>query len=348
MELFLYDVIPERATGEDNKKAQEDEMKQQQPSYGVNNTALELEAAVASKITIHDLLKGVKDMDGNPYLQAQDYPDMPLVALHNTDARKVRHMHELGGIALPSIAVTRADLPYTNFGDITLIGDAAFIDPEQKENAAYDADVYSPRYPEIYGYKVEKGAAERFARMLGTNLTKFSGETLSRTDRALLQAALENGVDGTVKGTGLTRERTVRDAWLGAQGKTQADFASEGDRDWYIREHMEAFREWVETQFAGVNKQAIMFAGYTRSGNRRTKDYTLLLCLRIFKTMTEKALSSRYSLRRIKRGMRIRSRPYIRANGKSCLCSSRCWMRMYCISTRKKPSLGKEVLATIA
>ena len=275
MELFLYDVIPERATGEDNKKAQEDEKKQQQPSYGVNNTALELEAAVASKITIHDLLKGVKDMDGNPYLQAQDYPDMPLVALHNTDARKVRHMHELGGIALPSIAVTRADLPYTNFGDITLIGDAAFIDPEQKENAAYDADVYSPRYPEIYGYKVEKGAAERFAQMLETHLTKFSGETLSRTDRALLQTALENGVDGTVKGTGLTRERTVRDAWLGARGKTQADFASEGDRDWYIREHMEAFREWVETQFTGVNKQAIMFAGYTRSGNRRTKDYTL-------------------------------------------------------------------------
>ena len=166
MELFLYDVIPERAKGQDDETAQGNKKKQQQSDGGGPNTVLTSKTAAVTKIRIADLLNGVKDMDDNPYFPAQDYPDMPLVALHNTDARKVRHMHELGGIALPSIAVTRADLPYTNFGDITLIGDAAFIDPEQKENAAYDADVYSPRYPEIYGYKVEKDAAERFAQMV--------------------------------------------------------------------------------------------------------------------------------------------------------------------------------------
>ncbi len=61
-ELFLYDVIPEQ------KK------KQQQSGRSDLNVTMMPPTAVASEITIHDLLKGVKDMDGNPYLQADEVP----------------------------------------------------------------------------------------------------------------------------------------------------------------------------------------------------------------------------------------------------------------------------------
>lgn len=71
-----------------------------------------------------------------------------LVALHNLTEDKLAKTLELGGFPMPSIAITKADIPHTNFGDITLVFGRETIDPKaNRKNTVYSADAWTPVFP---------------------------------------------------------------------------------------------------------------------------------------------------------------------------------------------------------
>lgn len=71
-----------------------------------------------------------------------------LVALHNLTADKLTKSLELGGLPMPSLAITKADIPHSNFGDITLVFGKETIDPKaNKKNKVYSADAWTPVFP---------------------------------------------------------------------------------------------------------------------------------------------------------------------------------------------------------
>lgn len=71
-----------------------------------------------------------------------------LVALHNLNTNKLNKVIDLGGFPMPSIAVTRTDIPHTNFGDITLVMNKSTIDPKaNRKNTVYSADAWTPTVP---------------------------------------------------------------------------------------------------------------------------------------------------------------------------------------------------------
>ena len=73
-----------------------------------------------------------------------------LVALHNLTAEKLLKSLELGGLPMPSIAITKADIPHDNFGEITLIMGKDTIDPKaNKKNVVYSADAWTPTFPRV-------------------------------------------------------------------------------------------------------------------------------------------------------------------------------------------------------
>lgn len=72
-----------------------------------------------------------------------------LVALHNLNAEKLGKALDLGGFPMPSIAVTKADIPHTNFGKITLVMDRRTVDPKaNRKNEVYSADAWTPTFPQ--------------------------------------------------------------------------------------------------------------------------------------------------------------------------------------------------------
>ena len=131
-----------------------------------------------------------------------------LVALHNLTEDKLTKALELGGFPMPSIAVTKSDIPHTNFGEITLVFGRETIDPkESKKNTVYSADAWTPTFPRveyeenrdvgnrIYGQLdgISKKVDEFFRRDLGMvytyiegNLNRYGGE------EGLIQHAMEN------------------------------------------------------------------------------------------------------------------------------------------------------------
>ena len=73
-----------------------------------------------------------------------------LIVTHNLTADNLLHAAKMGGLAVPSLAVTKRDTPLTGFGEITLIGPPELADPKGYAGTkVFGADIYSPRYPNI-------------------------------------------------------------------------------------------------------------------------------------------------------------------------------------------------------
>lgn len=94
---------------------------------------------------------------GNPGTGAYENPhgfeaksaavEHDLVALHNLTVGNLRYALKDNGLIAPSIAITRTDIPFTNFGVITLVAPMSMVDPQK--TPVFDADIYSPRYPTV-------------------------------------------------------------------------------------------------------------------------------------------------------------------------------------------------------
>lgn len=96
--------------------------------------------------------------------QARQYA-RKLLAVHNTSPGALRQINELGGFAVPSIAVVRPEVSsFTNFGEISLVARPDMIDPRNSaKSKVFNADVYSPRFPPM-AFKVSR---RDFGRALG-------------------------------------------------------------------------------------------------------------------------------------------------------------------------------------
>lgn len=114
-----------------------------------------------------------------------------LIAVHNLDASKLSQVLDLGGFVMPSIAVTRADLGHTNFGDISMVFRKDTIDPSDGRNRIYSADAYSTRMP-VSEYEYDAAAVAALADRMGTSSSQLESNYLqgnsSRVQRNLEDA----------------------------------------------------------------------------------------------------------------------------------------------------------------
>ena len=98
-----------------------------------------------------------------------------LVFVHNTSEEAIKSFDNMGGIPSPSIAVTKADQPFTGFGKIQLIGKPEKFDPLiDPRNKIYSADAYTPRAPKKIRL-AKPGAAEQLAKDYADVMTVFDG-----------------------------------------------------------------------------------------------------------------------------------------------------------------------------
>jgi len=105
-----------------------------------------------------------------------------LMFLHNTSAEKLQRVQDMGGMPMPSIAITDKDIPFENFGDITLVGKPESFDPKSSSlNQAFSADAYTVRAPRPVRI-AKKGAGKRFQELYGADakeLDVYAADTVA-------------------------------------------------------------------------------------------------------------------------------------------------------------------------
>ena len=167
-----------------------------------------------------------------------DDEERDLIVTHNLTAANLKHAVRMGGLAVPSLAVTRADNAITGFGDITLIGDSGLANPKAGAKA-FGADVYSPRYPEVM-YRLDGPSVKRLNESIGAERDQYWGRDINARDLTSAEAFKKH------MSAKFGNDRLSQDA------------------------DQEAHRLLRE---AGAKEQT--FEGFTYSGNRRYKPHTL-------------------------------------------------------------------------
>lgn len=86
-----------------------------------------------------------------------------LVALHNISEENIQSAKDRRGkLITPSLAIVQKGVPFTDFGNITLIGTKEMIDPQSSNVKVFKGDVYSPTVPRPQ-YEVDKRTYDRWA-----------------------------------------------------------------------------------------------------------------------------------------------------------------------------------------
>lgn len=80
-----------------------------------------------------------------------------LVALHNISIEKLEKAMKLGGFPVPSIAITKKQTSYTEFGEITLVMDKNVADPGKER--VYTRDAWTTVFPEVIRKPIQKALA---------------------------------------------------------------------------------------------------------------------------------------------------------------------------------------------
>lgn len=217
-----------------------------------------------------------------------------LLALHNMTEDKLRSALRLGGFPMPSIAVTRADIPHTNFGDITLVMSRQTVDPRaNRRNTVYSADAWTPTFPAIE-YEADPQAERRISRRIGelsAQVDPFFQDDLRRVqyglddylnrhggEEGLARWAMDNyGLKAAYleeQGQHITAVTTQREADRGynmdraEQYQAVADVLGTTDPEaigsMNLKELRDQHGEALERAYPGMTKSALRMSGVLR------------------------------------------------------------------------------------
>lgn len=127
----------------------------------------------------------------------------PLIGHHNLSPKGVEVASDIGGIPMPSLAISRADYPLTNFGDVSLLADPRAVTPSRNVGV-WPTDVYTGRQPRGELQFANQKAVEKamradpaFGHMRDASYWMDATDNLSNAEEMLKTAQLgvKEGID---------------------------------------------------------------------------------------------------------------------------------------------------------
>lgn len=181
-----------------NRKKAINEILQRSPNWPMPKEKVDNLLSAPNVANEEDLVK-LKSENPTYY---QTAADKDLVVYHNVSTGKLREAIKLGGLPMPSLAITKRDIPFGDFGEITLIGDKDMIDPRKsRSNEVFSRDAYTVRKP-VVNYeapaKIDSDAFhkkyEETRKFLNKNSIDVGEINFSFYDGEESLAAMENNI----------------------------------------------------------------------------------------------------------------------------------------------------------
>jgi len=245
----------------------------QMPSY-LQDPYLGLSTSNIGNVTAGLLAKGAKKAkDVTSGLLSQYVPGVrageELIVQHNLTPEKLVAANRLGGMPVPSLAISKVSEPLSGFGDISLIGSKEMAIPSAK-NPVFRSDAYTKRSPGI-DYNIDYKSQQNLKGVLGDTLNKVPNP--ERDFSRLVDEYKDREYNNLYVAK-----------FLDEKGILPTNIENNYKFDATLNELRSANRKEYENWLmnfesklpeAGVNVQERIFKGYTPSGNRRYAPVTL-------------------------------------------------------------------------
>lgn len=195
-----------------------------------------------------------------------------MIVHHNISPEKLARVEKVGGMPVPSVAVSNVENPLTSFGNISLIGDKSMAIPSAK-NPVYGFDAYTARTPEI-DFKFDAKSIKNIDSFFSDVAKKipdgdYTVDRLKQDWKYRFDSDIYKAKFLDEQGMLPDRKDFGNETWKFNQEVSQR-----------VRDLRPEFESWSANMDntlaeAGVTPIERIFRGYTDSGNRRYADATL-------------------------------------------------------------------------
>lgn len=195
-------------------------------------------------------------------------PGDELIVQHNLTAENLMNADKLGGLPVPSLAISKAAMPLENFGEITLIAPKEMATPSAN-NPVFAADAYTKRFPTI-DYSFDRKSVNSLKTVFGDVIDK-TPEGNSAFDRLIDDWSNREYSD-------LMKAKYVSETGKLPQTANRSDFSQQINK--IVYDNPTAYRDWLANfdealPGQGVEIKERLFKGFTYSGNRMYRQATL-------------------------------------------------------------------------
>lgn len=273
-EMIFYDVINIRPTNIKKRRASY-KVEPKRPtlasghSASSNNTISQNDTVVNSNISKNSENDTRKFSLKEPIEETKN-----LIAVHNLNIENLEKSLELGGLPMPSIAITKDKLGHVEFGEVSLVFGKDTINPQiNSANKIYSGDAYTPTFPSVE-YKLSDSKLKEVA------------DYFNMSQSYLEDKINASNIDYTVET--LSDIHEIREQYLRDNNIT----LSEEEKDAYFSKYLNAifgknnfqnFRNYIRDKIKPIFSKRGIYNGadpFTPSGNRKSfealhYDYTL-------------------------------------------------------------------------
>lgn len=145
-----------------------------------------------------------------------------LIAVHNVNKEKALKILDADGMPMPSIAIAKADIGHSDFGNISFVFGAETVDPKaNRYNKVYSADVWSPTFPNIE-YETNQATESRIVKLYDSIKSKYGSDIAKALYPYYTNLSYELDSKGGAKGiiSSLSDDTRMMNVFLADTGET--------------------------------------------------------------------------------------------------------------------------------
>lgn len=145
-----------------------------------------------------------------------------LIAVHNVTEDKLDKILSADGMPMPSIAVAKADIGHSDFGNISLVFGSETVNPKaNRNNKVYSADVWSPTFPSVE-YEVNQATESRIVSLYNSIKSKYGNDVAKALYPYYTNLSSELDSKGGAKGiiSSLSDDTKMMNVFLADTGET--------------------------------------------------------------------------------------------------------------------------------
>lgn len=145
-----------------------------------------------------------------------------LIAVHNVNEEKALKILDADGMPMPSIAIAKADIGHSDFGNISLVFGSETVDPKaNRNNKVYSADVWSPTFPSVE-YEVNQATESRIVALYNSIKSKYGSDVAKALYPYYTNLSSELDSKGGAKGivSSLYNDTKMMNVFLADTGET--------------------------------------------------------------------------------------------------------------------------------